>query len=286
MAFELFNRKEFMAAQTKASAKQTDEKPENDSSIRAIGRGLSVLKVINRMGSANLTEISRETQIPYPTVCRIVNTLMQEEMVEREPNRKRYRPTVMVRSLAVGYQLESRLVSVARPLLETLCKDLVWPVSLATRVGSCMVLLDSTHHMTSLTLSHYYPGYTIPITECATGKAYLAHCDQTTRKEILENIETIEFSSHGHIKPARDDEEYWAGIREQGYSVQMNNAYSADPGKTTSIGAPIFIGDTVASAIAVIFFKSSLKLKAAEEAFALKLVETAKEISLKLNDIE
>ena len=143
-----------------AIAKKTNEnssdKEASDSSIRAIGRGLSVLKVINRLGSANLTEISRETQIPYPTVCRIVNTLLQEEMIEREPNRKRYRPTVMVQSLAVGYQLENRLVSIARPALSELCNELVWPVSLATRVGSCMVLLDSTHRDTSLTLSHYY----------------------------------------------------------------------------------------------------------------------------------
>lgn len=273
-----------------ATAKKTNEntpdKDASDSSIRAIGRGLSVLKVINRLGSANLTEISRETQIPYPTVCRIVNTLLQEEMIEREPNRKRYRPTVMVQSLAVGYQLENRLVSIARPALSELCNELVWPVSLATRVGSCMVLLDSTHRDTSLTLSHYYPGHTMPITECATGKAYLANCDVQSREEILDNIENIQFSEHGQIKPAKYDDAFWGAIREKGYAVQRNNIYTADPGKTASIAAPIFVNETIAAAIAIIFFKNSLKLGEAEETLAPKIVEAAQLISKNLLDVE
>ena len=275
-----------MAIQGQKVKSTSSTKNESDGSIRAIGRGLAVLKVINRKGSANLTEISRETQIPYPTVCRIVNTLIQEEMVEREPSRKRYRPTMLVRSLAVGYQLESRLVAESRPLLEALCEDLVWPISLATRIGSCMVLLDSTHQMTSLTLSHYYPGYTIPITGCATGKAYLANCDEKTREEILNNIDTMDFHSHSNIKPPTYDEQFWGEIREQGYAVQLNNVYSEDPGKMTSIAVPITLNGAVVAAIAVIFFKSSLKLKEAESSFPEKLAQTAHEISLRLADVE
>lgn len=270
----------------KSGSLAIDKKNETDGSIRAIGRGLAVLKVINRTGSASLTEIARETQIPYPTVCRIVNTLIQEEMVEREPSRKRYRPTMMVRSLAVGYQLESRLVSESRPLLKELCSEIVWPVSLATRVGSCMVLLDSTHQMTTLTLSHYYPGYTIPITGCATGKAYLAYCDEHTRAEVMRNIETVSFSSHGKIKPATYDEKFWEKIRKDGYATQLNNVYSEDPGKMTSIAVPIMVSGAVVASIAVIFFKSSLKLKEAQATFPDKLIQTAEQISKRLEESE
>ena len=49
----------------KSGSVAIDKKNETDGSIRAIGRGLAVLKVINRKGSASLTEIARETQIPY-----------------------------------------------------------------------------------------------------------------------------------------------------------------------------------------------------------------------------
>ncbi len=275
-----------MAKKTAVKDKAAAEQEDADGSIRAISRGLSVLKVINRKGSANLTEISRETEIPYPTVCRIVTTLLQEEMIEREPNRKRYRPTVMVQSLAVGYQQESSLVTVARQTLEQLCSDLVWPISLATRVGSCMVLLDSTHHMTSLTLSRYYPGFTMPVTECATGRAYLAYCDQGTRSQILNNLKNVEFAAHGRINPARYDEPFWQAIRDKGYAVQAHNLFSSDPGKTSSLAVPILINGTIAASIAVIFFRTSLSLDEAETSFVNKLIDAGREISKKLEDMQ
>ena len=275
-----------MAKKTAVKDKAAAEQEDADGSIRAISRGLSVLKVINRKGSANLTEISRETEIPYPTVCRIVTTLLQEEMIEREPNRKRYRPTVMVQSLAVGYQQESSLVTVARQTLEQLCSDLVWPISLATRVGSCMVLLDSTHHMTSLTLSRYYPGFTMPVTECATGRAYLAYCDQSTRSQILNNLKNVEFAAHGRINPARYDEPFWQAIRDKGYAVQAHNLFSSDPGKTSSLAVPILINGTIAASIAVIFFRTSLSLDEAETSFVNKLIDAGREISKKLEDMQ
>lgn len=275
-----------MAKKTALTDKLNAHNEDGDGAIRAISRGLSVLKVINRKRSANLTEISRETEIPYPTVCRIVTTLLQEEMIEREPNRKRYRPTAMVQSLAVGYQQESSLVTVARQTLEKICSELIWPISLATRVGSCMVLLDSTHHMTSLTLSHYYPGFTMPVTECATGRAYLAYCDKDAREQILNNLKTVEFTSHGRINPARYDEPFWQAIRDKGYAVQAHNLFSSDPGKTSSIAVPILINGTIAASIAVIFFRTSLSLDEAELSFVDKLTQAGRDISKKLEDMQ
>ena len=54
----------------------------------------------------------------------------------------------------------------------------------------------------------------------------------------------------------------------------------------TSIAVPILINESVVASMAVIFFKSSLKLKEAEETFPEKLIQTAREISLRLEDIE
>ena len=49
--------------------------------IRAITRGLSVLQAINRGGSITMMEIARSSQVPYPTACRIVQTLLHEGMI-------------------------------------------------------------------------------------------------------------------------------------------------------------------------------------------------------------
>jgi len=126
--------------------------------------------------------LAREVGIPYPSVCRIVQTLVDEALIERVPNSKRYRPTAMVRALSSGYQAEDELVSFVRAHIVWICDDIVWPVSIAKRVGQWMMLLDSTHHMTSLTFSNYSAGYTLPLTECASGKVYLAYTETEQRK--------------------------------------------------------------------------------------------------------
>lgn len=53
--------------------------------IRAISRGIVVLQLINRQGSATLMEIARGARLPYPTACRIVQTLVHEGLIECEP---------------------------------------------------------------------------------------------------------------------------------------------------------------------------------------------------------
>ena len=96
----------------------------------------------------------------------------------------------------------------------------------------------------------------------------------------------MDFSSHGNAQPPTYDESFWSGIRDDGYAVQLNNVYSEDPGKMTSIAVPIMVNGAVVASIAVIFFKSSLKLKEAEATFPKKLTQTAMEISKRLEDID
>jgi IclR family transcriptional regulator, mhp operon transcriptional activator len=71
--------------------------------IRAISRGLAVLQTVNQHGSLTMMEIAQTSRVPYPTACRIVQTLLHEGMLEREPGRKTYRATSLVLTLASGY---------------------------------------------------------------------------------------------------------------------------------------------------------------------------------------
>jgi IclR family transcriptional regulator, mhp operon transcriptional activator len=70
--------------------------------IRAISRGLAVLQCVNRHGALTMMEISQLSEVPYPTACRIVQTLLHEGMLEREPGKKRYRASPQVLTLSSG----------------------------------------------------------------------------------------------------------------------------------------------------------------------------------------
>lgn len=244
--------------------------------IRAISRAISVLSAINRSGSVTMMEISKSAKIPYPTASRIVQTLLHEGLIERESARKRYRPTALVHTLSMGFQAEDQLVVAARPHIEMLCNEVKWPISLATRVGTRMMVRDSTHKLTSLTFSNYYPGFTLPIAECATGKIYLAFCSDEEREAIITGWKaTDNETSRQGLLMVRDDI-VLDQIRSNGYALQMRNLYNAEPGKTSSIAVPVQgdEGELIGS-LAVIYFASALKAEPAVEQFLEPLQKTA-----------
>jgi IclR family transcriptional regulator, mhp operon transcriptional activator len=75
--------------------------------IRAISRGLAVLQAVNAHGALTMMEISNLSEVPYPTACRIVQTLLHEGMLEREPGGKHYRASAKVLSLSSGFMASS-----------------------------------------------------------------------------------------------------------------------------------------------------------------------------------
>ena len=248
-----------MATVTPVLREGNPEGPD-DGTIRAIGRGLRVLQAINRGGSITMMQICREARVPYPTACRIIETLIKEGMVEREPARKRYRATALVRTLSVGYQDDNELVGIARPHIVALCKRHGWPISLATRVGHSMMVIDSTHTLTSMTLVNYSPGYTLPIVECSTGKAYLAFCGEEERRSILRGLREIEDPTAQLAALLFHDDTMLQRMRADGYATQSRNAYTAVPGRTSSIAVPLMQGERCRGAIALIFFAAAMPM--------------------------
>lgn len=235
--------------------------------IRAISRAISVLQVINRHGSPTLMEIAQSVGLAYPTACRIVQTLQVEGLVEREPDRKRYRATALVHTLSHGFQTDDRLVTAARPHIVALTRRIAWPVTVTTRVGHRMMVRDSTHALTSRTFNNYYPGYTLPLLECASGRAYLAYCEAEERENILEGLRAFDGGGlpGAEVLPLFENGLLIREIRAQGFATRGRNPYTENPGKTSSVAVPVFEGDRAVGSVAVVFFAVALKMQQAIE---------------------
>ena len=261
----MFDRRRSPAESSESSPLETDTLAiERGIPIRAISRAIAVLQAINRDGSLNMTEIAQASNVPYPTACRIIQTLIHENLIEREEDRKRYRPTALVQTLSHGFAGHGELIAAARPHMAALTRDIGWPLSLSTHVGSAMVLRDSTHALTSLTFNDYHPGYAMPILSCASGLVHLAWCDDSERETIL-----------GHLSPNADDETrhmlqlaFEGGllqtIRTDGYAARGYNHFTRNPGKTSSIAVPIMRGEEIVAALNVAFFASAIEMQAAK----------------------
>jgi IclR family mhp operon transcriptional activator len=250
--------------------------------IRAISRGIAVLQAVNRAGSTTMMDIATQSGVPYPTACRIVQTLLEDGMIEREPGRKRYRPTALVQTLSVGYQIEDRLVTAARAHIVALTQKVTWPVSVSTRVGANMMVRDSTHSLTPLTFHVYYPGYTLPMLESSSGKAYLAFCPGDERAALLSTFQGSDNAIDGLPMRLADIPKLLDLIRQNGYATHRRTRHTENPGKTSSISTPVFAGEHLIGTLTLIFFASAMTMETAIAQFAEALKETAKAVSAAL----
>ena len=249
--------------------------------VRAVSRALAVLQFINRKGNPTIMEIKEATGLPYPTVFRMVSTLAHEGMIEADAQ-KRYRPTELVWSLVVGFQDDEKLVEIAKPYLTKLTEDLLWPVSISVRVGSRMMVKHSTSSMTTQTFTNYYPGYTLPLLECAAGKAYLAYCSAEELDVIRKTMgEFAEHDAGWGAELARNDF-FLEQIRSDGYAQHARNQYNETPGRTSAISVPVLVDGVAHSTLTVIFFEKAMSMEDAAKHLVPALKASAESISEKI----
>lgn len=248
--------------------------------IRSVSRSIAVLRAINQGRWLTLMEISKAVDLPYPTTFRIIQTLTHEGLVVCESDRKRYRVTELVQSLAAGYMDSGRLVELARSTLVELTRKHAWPVSLTTHVGRHMMVRDSTHTLSSLTFSNYAPGYTLPLLESASGHAFLAHVDDDKRESLVAGLESYERRT-----PLMDifkSQRMVQNIRDNGYATWERNPHSQFPGKTSSIAVPVIVNGQVEACITLVFFATAMSMAEAVRRYADDMKAAAQELSVKL----
>ena len=85
--------------------------------VQSFARGLAVLSVLNRYGSATALQLARESGVPRPTVYRLLQTLMDEGYVRRGTADDRFHLRLRVRGLSEGFEDEQWISAIAGPAL-------------------------------------------------------------------------------------------------------------------------------------------------------------------------
>ncbi|WP_321325488.1 helix-turn-helix domain-containing protein [uncultured Parasphingorhabdus sp.] len=254
--------------------------------IRSVMRALKVLQIINNNEPLSMMGIAKIANIPYPTTSRLVRTLIVANLVESEPDKKRYRPTSLVQSLSNGYQDHSQLVALARPYIEAFTRNFHWPLSLCTPVGEMIVIRDSTHAISPLTFDRYFPGASSPILKCGSGRVYLAHMEDGRRNDLIDVlVSSGQTYSSEIIEQARSSSRS-RKIREAGYLMNGFHQFARSHSRTNSIVVPIAMECKIIGTLSVIFFANALKTEVDQKALVTALQETSRKISLALADSE
>lgn len=218
-------------------------------------RTIAVLRALNLRNGASVAELSKSTGISRPALYRILETLRDAGYVSVDLRRQHYCLTMLVRTLAEGFSDEDWVIQVARPVLRTLQREVLWPVDLGTFMNNYMWIRETTRQSSPLTVDRGVVGVRFPMLRGATGKAYLAFCPAAERKQILRNIvRSAEPDSELIAKPAHVAGEL-GRTRRLGYGQR----YGDPPLDTGAIAVPILLRGRVLGCINLTFVASALR---------------------------
>ena len=243
--------------------------------IRALIRGLEALAVLNRRNGATVSEVTSEIKLPRTTTYRILETLSQAGFVYRDATDDRYRLTVLVRGLADGFDDEAWVTQIARPCINDLCKDIVWPVSISSPSGTSMLVRDTTDHASPLAVERINAGFRIPLLTTSAGRAYLAFCQPGERDTLLEILSRSSREEDQLAKSRPEVHRILDETRQQGYATATRARRVSEE---IAMAVPVMVEDRVLAALAVRFSAAAVPQKVAVERFVPKLRDTAQKI--------
>lgn len=243
--------------------------------IRALLRGLEVLRVLNLNNGATVSEVATAINLPRTTTYRILETLRVTGYTHRAENQERYHLTILVRGLSDGFDDEAWVTQIARKYIQELSNELIWPISIATLSGSTMLIRQTTDHRSPLAIEKRGPGFRVPILRSASGLLYLAYCPAKQRDVILDILAK---SRQAEDQPARNRkrlEELLTQVRTHGYSSSRRARRISDE---ISMSVPVMAHERLLAALTIRFSSTAVAEADAAQRFVPRLRATAKRI--------
>jgi IclR family mhp operon transcriptional activator len=253
--------------------------PRQSEGVRAFKRGLDVLQEVNRSGGIRAGDVARALDLPRPTVYRLLETLEELGYVARSASDDRFRVTRRALSLGDGYDAGVVICQAAAPYLAELSKTLVWPVDLSTYENAAMVVQETTHSRSPVSIDRGMIGRRLPMLRTSAGRAYLAACRPRERDLIISQLRRIDEADD---RPFLDDDRFDRMIAEtqaRGYAIRSEGEYNP---KTASIAVPIVRNEIVFGCISIIWIRTALAVNDAIVSFAAPLRDAAAAIPVEL----
>jgi IclR family transcriptional regulator, mhp operon transcriptional activator len=245
--------------------------------IRALIRGLDALTVLNSRDGATVSEVAQEIRLPRTTVYRILETLCGAGFVFRDASDDRYRLTIMVRALSGGFDDEAWVTQIAKPLIGDLGREIVWPISISTLLGTSMIVRETNSSALLLDVERYPAGYRMPMLSTAAGRVYLSFCPAPQRETLVDILARSGKEEDRLARAPRTDmQRMLSEIRTHGYSSTSRTRRLIEE---ISVSVPVLSEDRILACLTVRFAANALPQKTGIERFLPKLKQCASKIS-------
>lgn len=164
-----------------------------------------------------LSELVRASGWPKPTVHRMLVQLEAGELLQREPDGRRYALAPRLLRLSEAALAGSTQQGVRHAVLRQLVADVGESCNYTALSGAEVVYLDRIESAFPLQLN-LRPGTRVPVHCSASGKLLLAHLPAAQRKALLETVPLTRYTSTTLSSQAALDAEF-KHIRKDGYAV-------------------------------------------------------------------
>jgi IclR family mhp operon transcriptional activator len=246
--------------------------PRQSEGVRAFKRGLDVLHEVNRSGGIRAGDVARQLDLPRPTVYRLLETLEELGYIARSASDDRFRVTRRALSLGDGYDPGVFICQAAAPYLAELSRNLVWPVDLCTYENAAMVIQETTHARSPLSIDRGMIGKRLPMLRTSAGRAYLAACTRLERDLIISHLRRIGEEDDRPFLESQRLSRMIAETSDRGYAIRDEGEYNP---KTSSIAVPIVRGEIVFGCISIIWIRAAMPIEEAIGKYVAPLQEAA-----------
>jgi IclR family transcriptional regulator, mhp operon transcriptional activator len=157
-------------------------------SVRALERGLDVLLEIQSRRAVSLHELHQSLKLPKATLLRMLVTLASKGLVWQRLADGAYLPHVDAIALN-RFDMAERIAEIASPHMDTLSSMVAWPSVLAVPRLDHVEIIETNSPKFRLDSATLGPvGLKLSYIHTATGRAYLAACDESERDAIIARL--------------------------------------------------------------------------------------------------
>jgi IclR family mhp operon transcriptional activator len=231
--------------------------------VRALARGLSVLRELNQIGLASPAQLAKATGLDRTTTYRLLATLEEEGYVARNPLNDLYFVLDEVLNLSRGYQHKNAIMPVISKELERLVSQIIWPSDLVTFEGGYMVVRESTHRSSAYSIYRGMVGRRLPLLFSAAGRALLAVSSPKQRGMFIETARHMGNLELTQAELAPRLEQLDADYAKRGYTWSVG----ALDAPLSVIALPVNLGGGVMGAVNIMFFSSALSVEVAAKRY-------------------
>lgn len=209
------------------------------SSTNAPQKVCRILKILSNPESLRLADIAQGADISAPTTLRILETLIEEGFVRRDPaNAKRYLLGDQALLLGMAMQGRDHIRNRARPALVRLAAISGDTVLLSTRHGIESVCVDREFGSFPIRANYLDIGSRRPLGAGAGSMALLAWLPTEECETIIELVKPALAARYPRLNPQRLREEVQRS-RENGYAVLLDVVVQ----QMGAVSVPVFAAD-------------------------------------------